>query len=482
MTQENIMSLLGHLDLPAGDPDLVQLTWADNTTFETVLGASSSVLKDMYSTENLNEKKLVQTCKLMQSALHALPYDPLNSFLPIEKLLNRDLKLHTKFVGLKVNEGDGTKAVENLAQHFVLSYASPFARSHILGHTLQVDKSLGNLSDGNLGEQTGNLKNPMHPNCSYLEGLRFPGAAAVVCNMTQAGKAELEKFYKRTLSMQTALAQISRDLQDTIKMVCSTNSWLQKHFDRALEVLQALSDLEPDDATEPVLTPMARLLTANEDGVFLYAHVVFFKLAFQSLTSYGEQKVLELEHKKDQLAHADINHGNKTMASSFVRLQTYLDLLSIVKQDYTDSGDTNPQRHIDKIVHSWYMLLSGTDNSWSDHLLESFYKPGTRIRNTNTNEIVRKLQEMCAERITTQDERFEALGTKVAAADANPHGQSKGRRPKPKRGPPSRQTKKVATSKSSEGSEEYAFPKEKCTDRNCDVLTFNLFFRPSPRS
>ena len=42
------MSLLGHLDLPAGDPDLVQLTWADTTTFETVLGASSSVLVLVY--------------------------------------------------------------------------------------------------------------------------------------------------------------------------------------------------------------------------------------------------------------------------------------------------------------------------------------------------------------------------------------------------------------------------------------------------
>jgi len=173
---------------------------------------------------------------------------------------------------------------------------------------------------------------------------------------------------------------------------------------------------------------MAEMYCTKVDGVYLYLHIMVLKIATQSASPWGEQKGVELHYKLSKLEDYQIERGNKTQPESYSHLWEVIDLLEVLIQETELNGDTNSHLLKDKVFLAWYKALSRSESKWAEHLIRLFYVKDGNTRNPDSNEIGRKLYNMCAEQVTGSDERFETMpGTRAAPALLN-----KPRAPAPK--------------------------------------------------
>ena len=137
----------------------------------------------------------------------------------------------------------------------------------------------------------------------------------------------------------------------------------RKFLLRATQICVKLHDL-PDDS----LTPMARFYATKIDGVFLYLHILFLKLAAQSSTPYGEQAELAIQRNLDKLKAFPISRGNKAQTRSYEQVRHALDLIHTLVQQAEQNGDRNSGDMKDKIFLAWYTTLCKHESTWSDLL------------------------------------------------------------------------------------------------------------------
>ena len=171
---------------------------------------------------------------------------------------------------------------------------------------------------------------------------------------------------------------------------------------KAAQICDKLHDL-PDDS----LTPMARFYSTKIDGVFLYLHILFLKLAAQSSSPYGEQASLAIQVNLNKLKDWPIHRGNRTQTKSFQFLRQALDLIFKLVQQAEQNGDSNADDMKDKVFLAWYTTLCHNESTWSNLLLRCFYVTGGSTRNPNCDTVERLLSEMCSENISVEDSQFQ---------------------------------------------------------------------------
>ena len=411
-------AFLAFLNLPAGNYRLCRDVFNDDGSGKSILSGQSSLLPHIMSQQLLSPDKKNDVAKLAQMAIFPLNYGDLADgqlldYQDASKITQVNAKQYSALVTTKMNDKAGYKEVEKFATNFSLIWNHPFAQEHILGATCLLPTSTGNVSQGAVATQTGNTQNPMHTHYPFVGniGAQFPGIPPAAVDGSQANKNRLRLFFLRAGTYRNALVQISREAQNVINICCQTTPYFEKFLLKATQICVKLHDL-PDDS----LTPMARFYATKIDGVFLYLHILFLKLAAQSSTPYGEQAELAIQRNLEKLKAFPISRGNKAQTRSYEQVRHALDLIGTLVQQAEQNGDRNSGDMKDKIFLAWYTTLCKHDSTWSDLLLRCFYVSGGSTRNSDCDTVERKLAEMCAEQINVDDSQYEVGPKNVASA------------------------------------------------------------------
>ena len=468
------------LGLSAGDPAVCNAVFNEDGLAKSILGGQSSLLPSFMSQQVLTSDNKKDVAKTAQMAIFPLPtgdLDDLLAYQDVAKIVQINSKQHSAVVNMKLNDKAGHKAVEKFATTMGLMFVHPLAQAHYYGITCLNPISFGNVSQGAVATQTGDTDNPMHthyPTDGNNSG-RFPGDAPAAVDASAANKDRLRLFYMRACSYRNALVQISREAQNVIKMCCQTTPSVEKFWIRANQICDKLHDL-PDES----LTPIARFYSTKVDGVFLYLHILFLKLAAQSSTPYGEQAALAIQRNLEKLKAFPVGKGNRANKRSYQQVRHALDLITTLVQQAEQNGDRNSGGIKDKIFLAWYTTLSKNESTWSDLLLRCFYVSGGSTRNPDCDKVERLLAEMCAEWVDVEDSQYD-IAKNVASADTTSRRAPPRKSPKiaPGGKPPSSYTSEGAAFKkhtSSTSKQNSSSPKSPpCDNMDCDILTCKQF-------
>ena len=434
------------LGLPAGNAESVADVWKDALTRDAIVDGLASVLSDVASAETItvdNRNKLAEMMNDFISSLETHQGDTLKRVLPVNKLMQMNTRQMSVFPSHVVHQREGQQGVQKLMTALRLCFSDTLSSAHVMGNTMQVDTSVGNVSTGPSASQNGNLLHPCNPQGTVVEVMVFPGEQAPI--ITGAANVDEKKLYiVRANALNRLLQSITDQIVNLIELMLANpaNAWLEQHWTTSGNLLQSLAEIPEDEKT-----PMVHMLTKKHKGTFLYRHVLFAKIATVAVAPHGQSAIRENAESKRILMQYKIYSGNELSNSSYAQLNGVLDLVRKLELIHKQSGDPDPKAHTNQIFQHWYGVICQSSTSWSRHIKAAFWKSATELTlNPDTDDIIRKLRNSCAERRQNASNPFTEAEDQVAGANTAPS-----RRQEPRgsrnRNPPSRDKKSARTSK-----------------------------------
>ena len=448
---------LDFMELTAGDEAVVAAAWPDPAIRNAILNASAVILPGVSSTQTLNPATRHSVAQQMQQAISGLDAgfgETLKRTLSVQSFLGQNAKQISTLTSLVIHKRDGQQGMQNMITCTRLCSVHNVAQQHLLGHTMTVDTSMGNIDQGPAASQSGNVKHPCHPqvDAQIATYFRFPNEAAPVVN-GQAANLEQRKLYiVHVNALNQLLQSITLQINNLIELVLAIpeNAWLLPYWEESADILASLAEIPEADKT-----PMVQMLTREHQGIFFYRHVLFYKITTLAVAPFGQSAITELAENKKTVMNYQICSGNETSDKSFIKLSSYIDKVELLQSKMKKANDPNPKAHTDQVFSHWYSLICRDGRDWAKYLRPIFYKSETdKTLNPNSDEIIRKMRDICAERRRTADNLFAVDNTNhVASADMERRQESRDPR---NRRPPFRDAKSARPSKFSKSKSKYS--------------------------
>ena len=444
------------LGLPAGNVESVAAVWKDALTRNAILDGLASVLPGVASAETItvdHRNKLAEMMNDKISSVETHQGDTLKRVLPVDKLMQMNPRQMSVFPNQVVLQREGQQGVQKFVTALRLCFSDTLSSAHVLGNTMQVDSSVGNVSTGPAASQSGNPLHPCNPQSTVVDVFAFPGEQPA--SITGAANVDEKKLYiVRANALNRLLQSITDQIVNLIELMLANpaNAWLEQYWTTSGSLLQSLAEISEDE-----MTPMVHMLTKKHKGTFLYRHVLFAKLVTIAVAPHGQSAIRENAESKQSLMQFKIYQGNELSNSSYAKLDGILDLVSRLELVHKQSGDPDPKAHTNQIFQHWYGVICQSNTSWSRHIKAAFWKSATELTlNPDTEDIIMKLRNACAERRKNGSNPFTQAEDQVAGADTAPYRRQESRDSRSRK-PPSKVARNESTSTFSKSKKKSSF-------------------------